>query len=283
LLKKPARAQHDHEGGLLMSDVSAPSVGSALTAFPSREERATRTAQLLEQRARTTDDQARADLNAELVDVNRAVAVALARRYRGRGVAIDDLCQTAFEGLTKAVMRFDSDLAEDLLTFAVPTIRGELLRHFRDYAWTVRPPRRIQELQQEVTAAAEELRGRLGHEPTCQEIAAYLSADESAVAEALRASDCFQPLSLTQPSRHGAELTIADVLTADDDWNDLADARASLLPAVRRLSERERRVLYLRFFEDFTQEQIGAELGVSQMQVSRLLTRILGQLRTAIA
>jgi RNA polymerase sigma-B factor len=254
-----------------------------MTAFPSREERADRTADLLSRRAASTSEEERRRLNAELVEVNRAVAVALARRYRGRGVAYEDLCQTAFEGLTKAVMRFDSDLAEDLLTFAVPTIRGELLRHFRDLAWAVRPPRRVQELQQEVTAAAEELRGRLGHEPTRAEIAAHVGAEESAVAEAMSASDCFQPLSLAQPSRHGAELTIADVLAADDDWNDLADARVSLLPAVKRLSERERRILYLRFFEDFTQEQIGAELGVSQMQVSRLLSRVLGQLRLAIA
>jgi RNA polymerase sigma-B factor len=266
-----------------MSVVSTRAQPSALTAFPSREERATRTAELLARRADATTDEERRFLNGQIVEVNRAVAVALARRYRGRGVAYEDLCQTAFEGLTKAVMRFDAQLADDLLTFAVPTIRGELLRHFRDLAWTVRPPRRVQELQQEVTAAAEELRGQLGREPTAGDIAAHLGAEVSAVAEAMKAGDCYQPLSLTQPTGPTSQLTLADVLCDEDDWNDLSDAKVSLIPAVRRLSERDRRILYLRFFEDYTQEQIGAELGVSQMQVSRLLTKVLGELRLAIA
>lgn len=256
---------------------------SSVMSFPTRDERCARTAELLTRRTATSSEAERQHINAELVEVNRAVAVALARRYRNRGVAFEDLCQTAFEGLTKAVMRFDPELAEDLLTFAVPTIRGELLRHFRDHAWAVRPPRRVQELQQEAGAASEELRGRLGREPTSSELATYLSTEESAVIEALRASSCFQPLSLAQPTAQGSELTLADVLCDEDDWNDLSDAKVALLPAVRRLSERDRHILYLRFFEDLTQEEIGAQLGVSQMQVSRLLTRMLGQLRAEIA
>ena len=266
-----------------MHEHSSGSLPARLVAFPSREERSHRTAELLRRRAEATSDAERRELNAEIVEVNRAVAVALARRYRGRGVAYEDLCQTAFEGLTKAVMRFNADLADDLLTFAVPTIRGELLRHFRDLAWTVRPPRRVQELQQEVNASAEELRGSLGREPRCADIARHLGAEVSAVAEAMQASDCYQPLSLTQPTGHSSQLTLADILCEADDWNDLSDAKVSLIPAVRRLSARDRRILYLRFFEDFTQEEIGAELGVSQMQVSRLLTRVLGELRLAIA
>ena len=107
--------------------------------------------------------------------------------------------------------------------------------------------------------------------------------DESAVSEALRSTGCFHPASLTQPVHHGSELTLADVLCDDDDWNDLSDAKVSLIPAVRRLTERDRRILYLRFFEDLTQEEIGTQLGVSQMQVSRLLPRVLGQLRAEIA
>jgi RNA polymerase sigma-B factor len=259
------------------------SLQGRLTDFPSREQRSLQTAELLARRAEATSDEERGALNAEIVEVNRAVAVALARRYRGRGVAFEDLCQTAFEGLTKAVVRFDALLAEDLLTFAVPTIRGELLRHFRDHAWVVRPPRRVQELQQEVTASLEELRARLGREPSAADIAEHLGADEAAVAEALQARDCFQPLSLAQPTSRSSQLTLADVLCDEDDWNDMSDARISLIPAVRRLSERDRRILYLRFFEDYTQAEIGAELGVSQMQVSRLLVRVLGQLREQIA
>ena len=266
-----------------MPSTVTSSLSPRLTTFPTREQRSRMTVELLARRAEASSPDEVRSINAELVEVNRAVAVALARRYRGRGVAFEDLCQTAFEGLTKAVTRFDAELAEDLLSFAVPTIRGELLRHFRDHAWAVRPPRRVQELQQEVTAAAEELRGRLGREPSCSEIADHLGADESAVSEAMRASDCFQPLSLTQPTGHSTGLTIADVLCDEDDWNDMSDARVSLIPAVRKLSERDRRILYLRFFEDMTQAEIGEELGVSQMQVSRLLVRVLGQLRKEIA
>jgi RNA polymerase sigma-B factor len=251
--------------------------------FPSREERSERTAELLLRRASAASDAERRAIVAEIVEVNRAVAVALARRYKGRGVAFEDLCQTAFEGLTKAVVRFDADRAEDLLTFAVPTIRGELLRHFRDHAWTIRPPRRVQELRQEVSAVTEELRGRLGHEPRCSEIAEHLGLSEDAVLEAMQAADCFQPLSLAQPTTGSSQLTLADVLCDDDDWNDLSDARVSLMPAVQRLSERDRRILYLRFFEDRTQSEIGAELGISQMQVSRLLNSVLGRLREQIA
>ena len=266
-----------------MPSIATSTLSPRLTTFPSREQRASLTAELLARRAEATSLDEVRSLNAELVEVNRAVAVALARRYRGRGVAFEDLVQTAFEGLTKAVTRFDARLADDLLSFAVPTIRGELLRHFRDHAWAVRPPRRVQELQHEVTAATEELRGELGREPTTAELAERLSADEVAVGEALRAVHCLSPLSLAQPIGRGSELTLADVLCDDDDWNDLSDAKVSLIPAVRKLTERERRILYLRFFEDLTQEEIGTQLGVSQMQVSRLLVRVLGQLRAEIA
>ena len=255
----------------------------AMAAFPSRDERSARTAELLLRRAEAQTDEERRAINGEIVELNRAVAVALARRYRGRGVAYEDLCQTAFEGLTKAVMRFDAGLADDLLTFAVPTIRGELLRHFRDLAWTVRPPRRVQELAQQVASAAEELRGRNGREPSCADLAEHLAVAEADVVEALCAGDCYQPLSLAQPAAAGTQLTLADVLCDEDDWTDLSDAKVSLIPAMRRLTPRDRRILYLRFFEDRTQEEIGAELGVSQMQVSRLLTRVLGELRVAIA
>lgn len=266
-----------------MTVTSSPSRPAGSSEFPSREERSRRTAELLARRAGVTSDEERRSLTAEIVEVNRAVAVALARRYRGRGVAFEDLCQTAFEGLTKAVARFDDERSADLLTFAVPTIRGELLRHFRDHAWAVRPPRRVQEQWQLVHGVTEELRGRLGREPNAAEIADRVGLDEAAVLEAMRAVDCFQPLSLTQPTSGGTQLTLADVLCDDDDWNDLSDARVSLIPAVRRLSERDRRILYLRFFEDRTQAEIGTELGISQMQVSRLLVSVLGRLRQEIA
>lgn len=266
---------------LTSSTTSAPPLFAS--DFPSREERARRTAELLTRRAGAVSEDERRAITAELVEVNRAVAVALARRYRGRGVAFEDLCQTAFEGLTKAVSRYDDERADDLLTFAVPTIRGELLRHFRDHAWTVRPPRRVQEQWQQVGRVTEELRGRLRREPTITDIADELGLEKSEVAEALQATGCFQPLSLAQPSGGSDQLTLMDVLCDEDGWNDLSDARVALAPAVRRLAERDRRILYLRFFEDMTQAEIGDELGISQMQVSRLLQSVLGRLREQIA
>ena len=263
---------------------TAPPLGATRQfTFPTRDQRSQRTAELLVERASAVTPAERDAINAEIVEVNRAVAVALARRYRNRGVDFEDLCQTAFEGLTKAVIRFDSDLADDLLSFAVPTIRGELLRHFRDQAWSIRPPRRIQELRQRMGPAGEELRAELGRDPSRAELAARLDVEEADVEEAMHAGDCFQPLSLAQPTTHSSTLTIADLLCEDDDWNDMSDARMSLIPAVRKLGERDRRILYLRFFEDYTQAEIGEELGVSQMQVSRLLSRLLGRLREEIA
>jgi RNA polymerase sigma-B factor len=250
--------------------------------LPSREERSVRTAELLRRRA-TADDHERREIVAEIVRLNRGVAVALAMRYRGRGVATDDLCQTAFEGLTKAVLRFDSDLAEDLLTFAVPTIRGELQRHFRDRSWTVRPPRRVQELQHEVHQVSESLCQTLGREPSVREIADHLGVDEEDVVESLRVYDCFRPVSLDQTVRPGSETSLGELIPGDGVDHSLSEARMALAPVVRELPERDRRILYLRFFEDRTQEEIGRDLGVSQMQVSRLLTRLLGQLREQLA
>jgi RNA polymerase sigma-B factor len=252
------------------------------TDLPTREERSERTAELL-QRRRTATEAEKRELVAEIVRLNRGVAVALAMRYRGRGVALDDLCQTAFEGLTKAVLRFDPELADDLLTFAVPTIRGELQRHFRDRSWTVRPPRRVQELQQEVNKASEELCQSLGHEPSVREIAAHLGVDEEDIIESLRVHECFRPVSLDQAVLPGAETSLAELIPAAEEGRGVTEARMALAPVVRHLPERDRRILYLRFFEDRTQEEIGRDLGVSQMQVSRLLTRLLGQLREQLA
>ncbi len=248
-----------------------------LADLPTREERSERTAELLQQRTKAGPDEQR-ELVAEIVRLNRGVAVALAMRYRGRGVALDDLCQTAFEGLTKAVWRFDPELADDLLTFAVPTVRGELQRHFRDRSWTVRPPRRLQELQQEVKQASEHLCHVLGREPGVQEIAEHLGVDEEDVLESMRVHECFRPVSLDQTVMLESELSLGETIPAKDSTS-VTEARIALEPLVRRLPERDRRILYLRFFEDRTQEEIGRDLGVSQMQVSRLLTRLLGQLR----
>jgi len=248
----------------------------------SRLDRATRTQELLDRLRSAVDDEERARLRQELVLVNRQVAEAVAARYRNRGLAEDDLVQVAYVGLTKAVARFDPDLGHDLLTFAVPTIRGELTRHFRDHGWTVRPPRRVQELQQRLARTAEELHHELGREPEHGELARALGLTPEEYDDVARAWGCFSPASLDQPVTEDGAQSLGDLVAdpgQDDDPHGASDARVTLAPVVRRLSERERRILFLRFFEERTQSEIGEDLGISQVQVSRLLNRILGRMR----
>lgn len=253
-----------------------------------REERADTTEGLLALAERADDESTRQRLLDEVVLLNRGVADAVASRYRRRGVPMEDLQQAAYEGLVKAVSRWHSSYGRPLLTYAVPTIRGELQRHFRDHGWTVRPPRRVQELQWQVTACVSELTQDLGREPTSAEVQDELGITDEQYADAMTAFGCFQPTSLDQPVGAEAAATLGDLIPdqaseeAGVDELAAADARATLGPVVRSLPSRDRRIIYLRFFEEQTQEQIGEELGVTQMQVSRLLSRILRDLRVAI-
>lgn len=246
-----------------------------------RAERSERTAALLAAAASADPLEARTILD-EVIVINRGVAESVASRYYDRGVDREDLRQVAYEGLTKAVRRFDPATRNDLLTFAVPTIRGELLRYFRDRGWTVRPPRRIQELQWRVNQAIESLEGELGRTPTTVEVVDRLGITEDEYREACEAFGSFQPASLDQPVAADSATSIGDLLPDTDAEVTASEARLTLAPVVRRLSERDRRVLQLRFFDDLTQEEIGQDLGVTQMQVSRLLTRILATLRSEI-
>jgi RNA polymerase sigma-B factor len=176
-------------------------------------------------------------------------------------------------------------MGKDLLTYAVPTIRGELQRHFRDHSWTVRPPRRVQELQWRVNRCIEDLTQELGHEPSDGQIREKMDISPEEYDEAIVAFGCFSPTSLDQPVAVDGNATVGDLI-ADDagEPRDLeaAEARTALAPVLKELPERDKQILYLRFFEDQTQEEIGARLGVTQMQVSRLLSRILRDLRSAL-
>lgn len=274
-----------------MSDPTSPAPSAEETPQPraragrpdgdrgvSRAERSERTAALV---ARLTDASPteRDQIIEQVILLNRGVAEAVASRYQGRGVAREDLVQVAYEGLTKAVHRFDPSTANDLLTFAVPTIRGELLRHFRDHSWTVRPPRRVQELQWRVNKKIEELEQDLGHEPSNTEIKASMGISDADYQEAVEAFGCFAPTSLEQPAAGDSATTLGDFIPEDDHDAQASEARVMLSPVVRRLSERDRRILQLRFVEDLTQAEIGEDLGVTQMQVSRLLARILDDMR----
>jgi RNA polymerase sigma-B factor len=249
-----------------------------------REERRLRTRELLERAHSTDDPMVRDDLLGQVVLVNRGVADAIANRFRNRGIPLDDLRQAAYEGLIKAVRRFDPSVRPDLLTYAVPTIRGEIQRWFRDQGWTVRPPRRLQELQWRVNRSIERLSQELGRDPSHREISTDLDAPESEVVEAVQGFGCFQPASLDQPARDDDGASLGDLVAGEEDTEvSQVEARAVLAPVLRRLSERDRRMLYLRYFQDQSQGQIGQELGITQVQVSRQLHRIFRDVRRELA
>lgn len=248
----------------------------------SRDERSRRTHDLLQRAAAADDDAERDALLERVVVLNCRVADAVAARYRDRGVPLEDLVQAAYEGLVKAVRRYDPAHADDLLTFAVPTMRGEVQRHFRDKSWMVRPPRRLQDLQARATVAAADLREELGREPADREICCRLGIGTTEYAEMVAAWGCFTPVSLDREVGGDGSATIGDLICADDTTYDAAEARCMVEPAVRRLAPRDQRVLYLRFHEERSQQEIATELGLSSSQVGRMLDRLLRTLRWAV-
>lgn len=216
--------------------------------------------------------------------VERCLPVAdpIAHRYSDRGIPRDDLAQVARLGLVKAVARFDSSRESEFLSFAVPTITGEVRRYFRDSGWAVRVPRRLKEIRARVTSATAELSQRLGRAPTASELATELGVGRQDVVEALIAGNSYSTLSMDTPRPSGGENdgpTIHDTMgTLDRHLANLVD-RESLRPLIIALPDRERTILALRFFEERTQTQIAEQMGMSQMHVSRLLARTLANLR----
>lgn len=213
----------------------------------------------------------------EIIRINLVVAMQEARRYEGRGIDKEDLRQVASLGLVKAARSFDPTLGTDFLSFAVPTIRGELRRWFRDRGWMVRPPRPVQDLQAGISAAQDTLVQELGRTARPSELAAHLSVDVDEVIEAVSASGLFTVDSLDVKLSGGR--APHDRLAFRDTGFASAEARIVLGPLVRELSSRERRILELRFFQGASQAEIGEQLGVTQAQVSRLLTSICRRLR----
>lgn len=224
----------------------------------------------------------REQLYGRVVMLNLPVAESIARRYAGRGEPLEDLMQVAALALTKAVQRFDPYRGHDFLSFAVPTIRGEVKRYFRDNGWTVRLPRGMQELRQRIGPAVDELSQRLHRAPRPSEIAEHLGVNEGDVCEALATDGCYTPSSLDDRGTDNNAADHAVVLGQDDSGLLRAEAVALLGPLCRRLRPRERHLLYLRFFRGWTQSEIAAELGLSQMQISRLLSGLLARLRAEV-
>ena len=207
----------------------------------------------------------------------------LARRFRNRGEPLEDLVQVGTIGLLKAIDRFDLEREVEFSTYATPTIVGELKRHFRDKGWAVRVPRRLQELHLELTKTVSLLGQELGRSPTVAEIAEATGTDEETVLEGLEIAQAYNFTSLDAPieSDDGGSTSFADQLGQQDEHLENLEYRASLAPEVAKLPDRERTILYLRFFKGLTQSEIADRLGISQMHVSRLLNRTLGQLREA--
>ena len=214
----------------------------------------------------------------ELISANLGLAHQLARRFANRGEPHDDLVQVASLALIKAVDRFDPDRGTSFSSFAVTSIVGELKRHFRDRGWAVRAPRRIQELYLELGHHIDQLSQELGRAPTVAELAKASGTTEDAVLEALEAGRGYRTASLDAPDRD--EQTLAESLGSDDPRFTHIEDRSVLATALRRLSPRDQRILQLRFVDGLTQSEIANRLGVSQMQVSRLLASSLQSLRT---
>ncbi|MEV0670697.1 RNA polymerase sigma factor SigF [Mycobacterium sp. NPDC050441] len=204
----------------------------------------------------------------------------IARRFDGRGEPREDLVQVARVGLVNAVNRFDVEAGSDFVSFAVPTIMGEVRRHFRDNSWSVKVPRRLKELHLRLGAATAELSQRLGRAPTASELAEELDMDREEVIEGLVAGSSYNTLSIDSGGGGDEDApAIVDTLGDLDFGLDQIDNRETLRPLLAQLPERERTVLLLRFFESMTQTQIAERVGVSQMHVSRLLAKSLARLR----
>jgi RNA polymerase sigma-B factor len=256
--------------------VEVPGTGDQEVASDGRSALSTR---LLTLAAAESDPVERKHLQDEVVVMHMGLARAIAARYRGRGLADEDLVQAATMALLKAARNFDPSHGVEFLSYAVVSMKGEVRRQFRDFGWMVRPPRPIQKLQADLSRADAELTQALGRSPRVDEVAAHLGVDEDEVVEALSADGCFNPASLDAPVGPDGAAVLGDMIPDEGTAMSEAEARVMLAPAVRALPEREQQILYLRFFKQQSQATIAREVGVTQMQVSRILARTLAQLR----
>ena len=261
-----------------MSTLPFTAVGSRHT---EEDERATELVNVLA--AMPAADPGRAALRQRVIEAWLPMAYRLTGRYVRKGEPFDDLLQTATVGLIKAVDRFDPGLGPDFVGFAIPTILGEIKRYFRDRTWSVRVPRRLQEIRLAIGRAQAELTHVLNRSPTVADIAAHLGIAEEAVVEGLEGGHAYQSVSLSTPVGDGSTMALGDVLGAPDKAYELIELNVSLPVAMACLADRERRIVALRFYGNQTQSAIAAQIGVSQMHVSRLLTGALAKLRTRLA
>jgi RNA polymerase sigma-B factor len=221
----------------------------------------------------------------ELIERYMSLVRSLARRYAYRGEQLDDLVQIGAIGLIKAIDRFDVERGVELTTYATPNIIGEIKRHFRDKGWSVRVPRGLQELNVQVSKLIEQLTVQLGRSPTIPELAKAAGVEEEQVLEAIESGRAYSSVSLSTGGGfdEDGELDPLESLGTIEHEYEVSEDRAVLAPGFKVLDERERKILHLRFFSGLTQSQIAAEIGISQMHVSRLIRRSLEKIREEIA
>nr|WP_202416287.1 SigB/SigF/SigG family RNA polymerase sigma factor [Pseudonocardia sp. SID8383] len=239
---------------------------------------------MLEQYAGLDDgDPRREQLRDQLVTGYLPVAQHIARRFNHRGEPLDDLVQVATVGLINAIDRFDPEKGGEFFSFAVPTISGEVRRHFRDQSWSMRVPRRLKDMHVSINGAVSELSQTLGRAPRPSELAEYLDLPVAEVLEGLEAAEAYRSSSLDEMlSSEDGSATVGELVGDADAELDRVDYRESLRPLLAELAPRERTIVMLRFFGNRTQTQIAQEVGISQMHVSRLLAQTLSRLRNRL-
>jgi RNA polymerase sigma-B factor len=218
----------------------------------------------------------------EIVERFMPLARSLAMRYRGGGESVDDLIQVSYLGLLKAIDRFDPEIRSDFVAFAAPTILGELRHHFRDRSWSVRLPRALQERSMKIAEASREIRAEVHRSPTVSEVAQRCDLTDDEVVEAMQADRARRTTSLDLPSARGEEDSAPMVETIGVDETGFERTESEMASKDAELRPKERQALHLRYHEGMTQREIGEEIGVSQMQVSRLLRSSLGKVLTAV-
>lgn len=248
-----------------------------------REDRDNSSTELLEQACSEGDPAEASRVRERVIILNRGLALTLARRFDGRGIDLEDLNQVAMLGLVQAVRRFRPGRGRGFTAFAAPTITGELKRYFRDHGWAVRPPRGLQETHQRVRDASASLGQELQREATDEEVAEQIGTSVTEVRAGRAAGDRYRATSLDAPAREDSGPSLSETMPdAVDDPYDKVVTLISLRSAMADLDQRERRILSLRFSGNLTQRQIGERIGVSQMQVSRILTSVCARLRRRI-
>jgi RNA polymerase sigma-B factor len=219
-----------------------------------------------------------------LVTLHLPLVEHCARRFRNRGEPFEDLVQVGTIGLIKSIDRFDRERGVEFSTYATPTIIGEIKRHFRDKGWAIRVPRRLQELRMRISSTTAELTQSLGRSPTPRELADAIGCTVEEIIEGIESSNAYSTLSLDAAEDVGDEggVSILEMMGLDDAELEHIEIRESIKPLLEALPQREKRILLLRFFRNKTQSEIAEEIGVSQMHVSRLLSRTLDQLRASL-